>query len=1281
MRSLTAVSSLLLAALPAGGASFYSAEELRPRIAGSEQLAVADLNKDGEQDLVFSSTAENPIYDQVAFHLNLGGGVYGPAMIIEPEMFQIGSLEVADVNGDGFVDVVAGSSNWSDAVGIRLYLGDGTGFTESQRWTNFSTSSIAFADLNDDTHVDLVYQYRTSFPHIDSIRWRPNNGSGVFGNEEVIATTEFSRPILVRNINSDRYPDVVAMQAGSNRIVWFGNNAHRGWNREQIVESSLSNMSMLDAGDLDRDNDVDLVLFRNQSAYIYRNDRRGRFTRSQIFSPNYAENLNVADINKDGAADILYEENSSILYRRNTGGAQFVPAESFYHQDFQPPSDMDIADVDGDSWPDIVATEFGGATIYQLRNSLAAPPRINSFEVDDNTVTAGAFVTLEWEVENATEVRVDGVARSGTSLQVQAGGEDTVFTLRASNQFGFVEQTATVFVPGVAFGPEQLVGSGSLDSIQHLAVGDLTGDGFTDVVFASRDTDDLGWFKNDGAGGFLGPFYLHRDLDRVTGPLVHDVDGDGALDVVAVSERHPLVWFRNTNGGGAFGPATEIGDLTGWLVKALDMNGDELPDLVVQDVSFSPAKGVLGDGGGNFGASVELGLGRGRDFEVHDWTGDGVVDLLWIYSNTASIFPAQGVLQYPWQSGSAVGGNFRSGRTIELFDFTGDGILDFIVGESSDRYVDLVHGKGSGVFDREYKIADVRNLIDTEAADFDLDGDMDVAFYTRRSSQIPASVVWIENDGSGNFSEPQMVTNTIPEGTPLLSADLDDDIDLDLVVAADEDTIHWIPNLTNLTAPSVSGDPGVVRQDEGEVLRHTGSFADSGDDTVTISADVGSVTQAGTHSGTWEWSHPPLDGPVRMGVTITATDSFGATRLMAFSVYVANVDPVVTLESVRGINEGGMVTLRGTVIDPGTPDTFRLRIDWGDPLSPGNGQTVPLDASPTGSQEFELTHRYLDDNPSGTARDRYTIAANVSDDDEGTGDDNAEFLITNDRPEVVLDPLAIVEEGGVATLGGTIRDAGTLDTFLLFVDWGDPGSPGNQEQVVIGSSDSGSQAFTLSHMYPDDNPSGTPQDSRTVFVLALDDEGASAFSSVPVVIRNSAPVLSRLEGNAVGDTMTVDIGITDPGAPDIHTVLINWGDGAAQTVKLPAGEGSLQVTHAYPAGGTPPGNHTVMVTVTDDDTDSVMGVVGPPPAPGSPGGIDKIEMLEGGAIRIGFSGMHGDEYRIEYSDDMDIWKTVTPNVVVAGNRVLWTDTGPPATESHPSSVAQRYYRYAKVMPE
>jgi len=70
--------------------------------------------------------------------------------------------------------------------------------------------------------------------------------------------------------------------------------------------------------------------------------------------------------------------------------------------------------------------------------------------------------------------------------------------------------------------------------------------------------------------------------------------------------------------------------------------------------------------------------------------------------------------------------------------------------------------------------------------------------------------------------------------------------------------------------------------------------------------------------------------------------------------------------------------------------------------------------------------------------------------------------------------------------------------------------------------------------------------------------------------------------------------------------------------------------------------------------------------------------LTGGLFLVEFSTTAGRRYYLQYSSDMTDWKTAPPAVMGTGSRVQWIDTGPPKTESLPSSGTNRFYRVLLV---
>lgn len=341
-------------------------------------------------------------------------------------------------------------------------------------------------------------------------------------------------------------------------------------------------------------------------------------------------------------------------------------------------------------------------------------------------------------------------------------------------------------------------------------------------------------------------------------------------------------------------------------------------------------------------------------------------------------------------------------------------------------------------------------------------------------------------------------------------------------------------------------------------------------------------------------------------VMVTVTDNASNSVQNTAPIKVFNVAPVIDSLSVTpSVNENGVASLQLSFTDPGSLDTHTVEIDWGDGTAT---ETIDL----TGGERFVFTtHQYLDDNPTGTPFDLNQVQVTVSDDDLGSDIAMAGVKVTNLLPTVSLDPVTMINENGTATLSGSISDVGTLDTFTLDINWGDPLSPDNTQRFALGNTalteaadginwNPVSRAFSLSHQYLDDNPSGSSQDTYTIHVKATDDDTGEGPQSTTVQVKNVKPTIDSLTVTSPiteNDFAQLTLQFTDPGVLDTHTVDLDWGDGSAvETIVLSGGERFLITTHQYKddnPSGTPSDIYTVKATVTDDDggSDSAMATV------------------------------------------------------------------------------------------
>ena len=270
--------------------------------------------------------------------------------------------------------------------------------------------------------------------------------------------------------------------------------------------------------------------------------------------------------------------------------------------------------------------------------------------------------------------------------------------------------------------------------------------------------------------------------------------------------------------------------------------------------------------------------------------------------------------------------------------------------------------------------------------------------------------------------------------------------------------------------------------------------------------------------------HPSLSGGFSLqGSAARFVINAGETS----AVLVNNVAPTVTLNSVPMIDENGVATLTGTITDPGTLDTFSLDVNWGDPLSPNNTETYTFGASAAGSQTFTLTHQYLDDNPTATAADVYTITATVTDDDGAVDTDTATITVTNLAPDSVLIDAAVGElvfaVGTAGTFSGSFTDPGLPDTHTTVWTFSHFDGTSTVVETRAGTVTQGSGSGTVS-----DSLSFTGAGVYTATLTVTDDDVGATTSaeSMFVVYDPSAGFVTgggwfiSPEGAYIGTTLT-----------------------------------------------------------------------------------------------------------------------------------------------------------------
>jgi len=214
-----------------------------------------------------------------------------------------------------------------------------------------------------------------------------------------------------------------------------------------------------------------------------------------------------------------------------------------------------------------------------------------------------------------------------------------------------------------------------------------------------------------------------------------------------------------------------------------------------------------------------------------------------------------------------------------------------------------------------------------------------------------------------------------------------------------------------------------------------------------------------------------------------------------------NTAPVLQgIGATSPVVEGDMASLAGSVFDPDLGDSAVLQIDWGD------GSSETLNFNVPGLNAFALQHAYVDDAPTGTPADSFTITMTATDSHGQAARATLPVLVTNAAPKLVnVTVTSPVYANSNAVVSGMIEDPGLLDTFQLAVNWGDGSAVQNFNYPL------GVRAFAESHAYAAGNTNYSIQLNLT------DDDTGVGTAGVLVQVK-----LFPAAGRFLGPTRSAD---------------------------------------------------------------------------------------------------------------------------------------------------------------
>jgi hypothetical protein len=505
-------------------------------------------------------------------------------------------------------------------------------------------------------------------------------------------STAVQTSLALGDLDNDGTKDIIVGHDTGITIFLSDGQGHFGVQRHTSVGPNIRLVEVMDA---DRDGSLDIaavdsVYAAQPTLRIFLGDGAGSILSSRVVStlPNQPQDMRVADVTGDSAPDIILSNTEVTVFPHNGIDGFNEPAHYPSKQNW-PYSGLAIADFNGDGLNDVAVGEAKNSPtqvwIYSQKTDgkLAEPAALSTYDVPTSLVAHD----LDRDGREDLVVTHSGWASVGYYTQ-QSGafGTETRFTVQASRE------------------------------TRILAAGDLNGDGCGDVAMVNpRTTLSLMWGYNCKP---LAPVVTRRDIDADgktdmlwrNAPKTHwvywlmsggerlggisyavgpdwdilasaDFDGNGHEDLIWSNGTHMQMWL-----GGATGYTGQaMGNFpTGYRVVAVgDLDGDGNSDLVWRDASNNIVAVWFMSGADIIGSRADMLGNQWRIAGIGDLTRDRRQDLI-VASDTRMML---------WQANPnrtftpvAMGGYPTGWQLVDAADINGDGFADLLWRHSGQGY-------------------------------------------------------------------------------------------------------------------------------------------------------------------------------------------------------------------------------------------------------------------------------------------------------------------------------------------------------------------------------------------------------------------------------------------------------------------------------------------------------------------------------------------------------------------------------------------------------------------
>jgi enediyne biosynthesis protein E4 len=588
-------------------------------------IAIADINKDGWQDIYVTNDYNEPDY----VYINNHDGTFterSEEYFRHVSQFSMG-VDIADFNNDGLPDImtldmlpednrrqkllqlqenyesfqlIINQDLHKQYMRNMLQLNNGNGtFSEIAQLSGVSNTDWSwcplFADFDNDGYKDLFISngYLRDYTNKDFLRYWGDYKIKKAMDREPVQLLD-----LIKAMPVTQYPNYIFR---NNHDLTFSNK-QKEWGLDQLKISSGAVYA-----DLDNDGDLDLVVNNiNNEPFIYKNLSRENNNSSYL---NIKLNYKNPNINAVGAKLYVFSNGALQYAEVNPNRGYLSCVSTVAHFGLGDNKKIDSVRI---IWPDNstqILTNISANQKLVVQYNKADNIASETIEKNNKTIFNSAKNIIDYTHEGFGEndfkrqlLMTFMYSQTGPVIakgDVNKDGLEDLFVSGDKNKQGkiYIQKKDGSFTPV----DNTNIGDENTSAVSAATFFDANGDGYPDLYIAKGGyslfepntialQDEL--YMNDGKGNFAVQKNALPDVSASSKSVVRacDYDNDGDMDLFVagrvVPGKYPVTprsYLLTNNGKGQFSITTTPFDSIGMITDAqwIDLNNDGRKDLII----------------------------------------------------------------------------------------------------------------------------------------------------------------------------------------------------------------------------------------------------------------------------------------------------------------------------------------------------------------------------------------------------------------------------------------------------------------------------------------------------------------------------------------------------------------------------------------------------------------------------------------------------------------------------------------------------------------------------